>query len=176
MLGSLFFAGVAGVGKTTVARLLSDWLGMDYFSVEAVGCWGLPVGLGRQSCFLREFRKSLSRGEGIYDNHFLSVYAYSKAMGVDGLDTSFLGGDEHVIVLTAFGDALRDRILSRLRNDGLRKTNVVESDIRLHFTAQRHLLSLVNKCENTVFIDTTDLHPKAVAIEVIHVLTSLGWW
>ena len=175
MLGSLFFAGVAGVGKTTVARLLSDWLGMDYFSVEAVGCWGLPAGRVRQECFLREFRKALGRGEGIYDNHLLSVYAYSRAMGVE-LDSNHLNDDDHVIVLTAFGDALRNRILGRLGNDGLRRSNVVEPDIRLHFRTQRRLLSLASRRPNTVVLDTTGLSPTDVGLMVIHVLTGLRWW
>lgn len=145
-------AGVAGAGKTTVARLAAKWLRYRYVSVEAPECWPITEPKTRQRCFIDRFSSTLlgqPDNRFIADNSLLSVYAYSAA----------LLGPQHPLTRAALSEfyyemeaspvlvidqdcgVLRERILRRLGEETGRKRNAVEKDMRLHCLAREYLLS-----------------------------------
>ena len=169
----LFPAGVAAAGKPPRARLYSRLYGTAWYEVEARRCWPVAGPEARQRCFLREFIRILRRGgAGAYSNHLLTVYAYSRALGVaevaeEALEATRAQLEDHsdagLVVLAASPEALRARIAARLAAEGERRANVVEGAIRLHLEAQRLLLEAARRLHLAV-LDTTRLSPREAAL------------
>ncbi len=172
----LVLAGVAGVGKTTVARLLSRMLGLPYRPVEAPECWLISDPAERQLCFTCSFLRQLG-GYGVFDNSLLSVYAYSEAMlrrnphriGLYGAALSALElalPNGHTVVLAAKPETLAERIHYRLAREKHRRGNGTETDIKLHLEAQEHLLRIAES-NNIPVIWTDDRTSEQVAKEIM---------
>lgn len=145
-------AGVAGAGKTTVARLVSKWLRYRYVDVEAPECWPITRTLDRQRCFLEKFSQRLLGQPDrrfIADNSLLSVYAYTAAMlgpqhtlAKAALSEFYYEMEASPVVVIDQGcGELRRRILARLGSESERARNTVEKDMRLHCLAREYLLS-----------------------------------
>ena len=170
----IVLAGVAGVGKTTVAKLLARKLGLPYRSVEAPKCWPLSDPLERQLCFLCSFQRKLRRGPGIYDNSMLTVAAYSAiynstaTYGVAVAALAIAKTETSRIVLAARPRTLRERIVRRLE-DPQRQLSAIEQRIDLHIAAQQTLLRFAKSLDNPV-IWTDDKPAETVASEVMKLM------
>ena len=173
----IYIAGAAGSGKSTTGRIVSRKIGIPFHEVEARKCWRYTDIVIRQRCFLSEFKKKMSKGDGIYSNHLLSVYGYSIALGlpVDLADSIVREEREYrpVILFVVSREELRRRILGRMTIDDERRTNWVESMIDVHMFAQDVMLKYA-RINGIPIIDTSNKSVDTVAKEVLSVIEKLG--
>ena len=166
----IYLGGVSGVGKSTVAKILSSKLNLPLHEVEARDCWSMS-GQYRQRCFAIKFIRLMNFGHGVYTNHVISVYGYTVAMGVEELieEVKIVSMvNRRGLVVLAVNDPreLKNRIEKRLRNDRERGDNRTENNIDLHIKAQQYIIELANTIKIPVLY-TDNKTPDDVAEEII---------
>lgn len=172
----MYIAGIAGSGKTTVGKIVSEKLGVPFHEVEARECWKYRNIVIRQKCFLEEFRSKMDKDNGIYSNHLLSVYGYSIALGLPGdvADSILVEEKKYrpVVLFVVSREELRRRILDRMTIDAERRMNWVESMIDVHMFAQEAMLKYA-KINDIPIIDTSNKPVEAVVDELLSLIRNL---
>jgi adenylate kinase family enzyme len=171
----IYLGGASGVGKTSVARVLGKRLNLPVYEVEARECWEKPAGVERQKCFAMHFFERMRKGPGVYTNHLIAVYGYTRAMGVEGelVDELRIGTemfrDKLVVLAIRDKDEMLRRILERYSKDRDRSRNVVEKEIDLHYTAQKFIIDFaVELGVPVIYMDGKSV--EEVAKKVINVI------
>lgn len=165
-------AGVSGVGKSTVARILERVLGYPVVEVEARECWSYPVGVRRQACFARKFASIIGKREAIYTNSVYSVAAYTLAMKIKP-EFEISEPCRTVVLAVSDPDELARRIIARSVHDKQRMFNITEFDVGLHWEAQLRLLRIA--AERGLPVVWSDEKPVKVAETVVKVLRRYGF-
>jgi thymidylate kinase len=159
--------GVAGSGKTSVAKRLAELLGARYEPVEAQECWPEKDPVIRQLCFFYRFAARYLEALGssetvVLDNGFLTLYAYSYAFAqlhrksLERLAPLIraslavfesLAGEARckVVVLDADPAFLAARIASRIDEEPERASNAFEKLMVLHTEARLALLTVAQR-------------------------------
>ena len=166
----IYLGGVSGVGKSTVARIISSKTKLPVYEVEARKCWNMG-GKYRQRCFATKFINLMNQGNGIYTNHIISVYGYTMAMGLEEFAeevkiVSMVNRRGLVILAISDPEELIRRIGTRIKTDEERKNNNTEENVELHVKAQNYIVELANIIKVPV-VYTDNKTPEEVAIEVM---------
>lgn len=159
----VLLSGVAGVGKTTIARVLEEEHGFLYVPVEAEVCWSEADPVRRQECFKEEFLRRIAFRMNedtvvVADNSLATVAAYSYALvdraasiqeaahllriSYEALTWENALPDALHVLVEANLPVIKERILRRLAEDRLREKNWVEREIEIHAKAQAFLRSV----------------------------------